>query len=163
MIQILLLFETNRSISFISICVGLVNLICQRLSSCNRLCHGCNLLLLVQATCTQHRLRSAGAAAKWSRNMLQRQLSMLVCVQAHNSVRGAKLGQTCLIEMSILKPPKFLISPPPALRQPRCFKTVKSIFHKAEERPRKKKRDLPLSHACLRVHTHSRGCQVNQI
>lgn len=113
MIQILLLFETNQSISFISICVGLVKLICQRLSSCNRLCHGCNLLLLVQATCTQHRLRSAGAVAKWSRNMLQRQLSMLVCVHAHNSVRGAKLGQTCLIEMSILKPPKFLISPRP--------------------------------------------------
>ena len=83
---------------------------------------------------------------------------MLVCVHAHNSVRGAKPGQTRLIEMSILKPPKFLISP--ALRQPRCFKTVKSIFHKAEERPRKKK-DLPLSHACLRVHSQSRGCQVN--
>lgn len=83
---------------------------------------------------------------------------MLVCVHAHNSVRGAKPGQTRLIEMSILKPPKFLISP--ALRRPRCFKTVKSIFHKAEERAREKK-DLPLSHACLRVHTLLRGCQVN--
>lgn len=29
-----------------SLCTALANLICQWLSSCNRLCHGCNLLVL---------------------------------------------------------------------------------------------------------------------
>lgn len=147
----LLFLKTKRTISSISICAGLGNLICQWLSSCNRLCQGCNLLLLVRPTCRQQKLRSAATGAKLSLNMLQRQLSMLVCVHAHNSVRGAKPGQTCLIEMSILKPPKFLISP--ALRQPRCFKTVKSIFHKAEERAKKKRTCHCHMHTCACTHT----------
>lgn len=77
-----------------------------------------------------------------------------VCVHAHNSVRGAKPGQTRLIEMSILKPPKFLISP--TLRQPRCFKTVKSIFHKAEERARKKKGPATVTCMLARANTLAR-------
>lgn len=79
---------------------------------------------------------------------------MLVCVHAHNSVRGAKPGQTRLIEMSVLKPPKFLISP--ALRQPRCFKTVKSIFHKAEERARGKNGPATVTCILARAHTLAR-------
>lgn len=87
---------------------------------------------------------------------------MLVCVHAHNSVRGAKLGQTCLIEMSILKPPKFLISPRPPSDNQDASRLSKAFSTKLRRgQGKKKKRDLPLSHACLRVHTHSRGCQVN--
>lgn len=51
--------------------------------------------------------------------------------------------------MSILKPPKFLIS---AATTSEMLQTVKSIFHEAEERAGR--RDLPLSHA--RAHTLAR-------
>lgn len=124
----MLFFCANRTISSIS--MGSANLICQRLSSCNRLCHGCNLLLLVAATYSQQRLRSAGAAAKASLNMLQRQLNTLVRARTHSGVGGAKSGQTRLTEMSIAKPPKSLIQHrrclPPST-SPRPFPTTKML------------------------------------
>lgn len=46
----LFIFKTKRALCCVSAGEGLGNLICQWLSSCNRLCQGCNLLLLFQAT-----------------------------------------------------------------------------------------------------------------
>lgn len=99
-------WQTKRTISSNS--EGWANLICFCLSRCNRLCHGFNLLLLVLATCKQQRPRRGTAQ---SPSMSQRQLNTLVC--AHTMVSEVlSRGQTSLIEMSILKPPKFSIHTP---------------------------------------------------
>lgn len=86
---------------------------------------------------------------------------MLVCVHARRSVRGAQPGQERLIEMSILKPPKFLTAPPSAPPTTKMLQDCQKHFFTKLRRGQGEKKDLPLSHACLRVHTHWRGCQVN--
>lgn len=85
--------------------------------------------------------------------MLQRQLSMLVCVHAHNSVRGAKLGQTCLIEMSILKPPKFLISPRPPSDNQDASRLSKGFSTKLRRGQGKK--EGPATVTCMPARAHA--------
>lgn len=75
---------------------------------------------------------------------------MLVCVHAHNSVRGAKLGQTCLIEMSILKPPQVSHLPSDNQDASRLSKAFSTKLRRGQG-----KKEGPATVTCMPARAHA--------